>query len=254
MSFETAPAYVLGKPSPAGEWLNEMNRAAGRWPHMVIGKAVLDRLARLVSMREPGTNDELIGRAIAELAPLEVHAVWPIEVSDCWMQEVADAAYEHFLDEWDHHYGFSGEDIADARTRDANRAELRGLIAKWASELPVRVYRPKADESRTYSREEAERMMRDHFPLWFVDHPEDEGRLALIDHLTRHGVSQAQLAGALGVTQATVSHWVRGRRIPEAHYREAIERWSGGAVAARSWQTPKERLVFQRVGAVGAER
>ncbi len=68
-------------------------------------------------------------------------------------------------------------------------------------------------------------------------------RERLADWLGEPGRTQAKLARDLGLSGASVSAWLSGHARPEAHYRIALERITGGAVPATSWMTDKEREV-----------
>jgi predicted transcriptional regulator len=65
--------------------------------------------------------------------------------------------------------------------------------------------------------------------------------------LERHGVRQTHVASTLGLNAATVSYWLSADRVPEQRYREALERWTGGAVAADSWLSSEERRELERL-------
>jgi hypothetical protein len=190
-----------------------------------------------------------IPEAIHRGAPFTVHGLWPVSVSDCWAQEVAGAAYDAFLDAWDDHYGYSDVDFPHG-SRDAARAQVRELIAEWARKTPTRVYRPVPDELRVYSADEAEAILREAMPSWFADQPEVDARELFVRWLQAHGVQQRTAAKVLGVTEATVSGWIRGRRMPEPAFRTAIERWSAGAVPALAWQSPQDRELQARLASI----
>lgn len=61
------------------------------------------------------------------------------------------------------------------------------------------------------------------------------------------GNSQGALARALGISQPSVSSWVRGTSRPEGHLREAIELLIGIPVAW--WATDEEHALVERVRA-----
>lgn len=61
------------------------------------------------------------------------------------------------------------------------------------------------------------------------------------------GNSQGALARALGISQPSVSSWVRGTSRPEGHLREAIEMLIGIPVAW--WATDEEQALVERVRA-----
>lgn len=55
----------------------------------------------------------------------------------------------------------------------------------------------------------------------------------------RH-ISQAACARALGVSAPCVHDWIRGNRIPGQCYREAIDRWTSGAIERDAWLSRDE--------------
>lgn len=70
---------------------------------------------------------------------------------------------------------------------------------------------------------------------------------ALRDWLDGTLTTQTQFALRLGVSQQAVSLWCTGGRPDAWHLREAIERITGGVVAARAWATPDELAVLEPV-------
>lgn len=69
----------------------------------------------------------------------------------------------------------------------------------------------------------------------------------LLDWLTSHGLSQAAAARTLGVTAPCVHDWIRGSRTPQPPYRDAIARWTAGAVSSDVWLAPDERRELDRL-------
>ena len=74
--------------------------------------------------------------------------------------------------------------------------------------------------------------------------------LALRQMRLLRGIKQAHFAQLMGVSQATVSRWERGKRIPGPYWRNWLsevlgcpsERWESAAVAARrSRRIPVQR-------------
>lgn len=57
----------------------------------------------------------------------------------------------------------------------------------------------------------------------------------------RRRMTQAQLARELGVSQPTVSDWMRMHNRPESHLRKAIERVLN--ISADDWMTEDERAI-----------
>jgi len=66
--------------------------------------------------------------------------------------------------------------------------------------------------------------------------------------LEGHHISQAAAARALGVSPPCIHDWIRENRVPNQRYREAIERWTGGAIVADAWlgKTDLEELARLR--------
>lgn len=59
--------------------------------------------------------------------------------------------------------------------------------------------------------------------------------------------NQAKLAGFLGISQPSVSSWIRGVTRPEPHLREAVEILTG--IPAKDWDTDGERALVDRLRA-----
>lgn len=57
----------------------------------------------------------------------------------------------------------------------------------------------------------------------------------------RRSMTQSELARRLGVSQPSVSEWVRMRSRPESHFRAAIERELG--IPQADWMTAEERAI-----------
>lgn len=78
-------------------------------------------------------------------------------------------------------------------------------------------------------------------------------RKALAAFIDANKIPKRQAAAALGVTHPALYGWLDGSRIPEqGAQREAIERWTSGAVRAEWWETADERKrreVLERVEA-----
>lgn len=58
---------------------------------------------------------------------------------------------------------------------------------------------------------------------------------ALAEWRAKHGKTQRQLAEALGVSQASVTDWEAGKKLPRVQSATAIERLTEGAVKASTW-------------------
>lgn len=59
--------------------------------------------------------------------------------------------------------------------------------------------------------------------------------------LRTHHLPQAAAARTLRVTATAVHDWLHSHRAPSHHFREAIERWTNGAVRAEAWLEEHER-------------
>lgn len=70
--------------------------------------------------------------------------------------------------------------------------------------------------------------------------------------LAEHGISLREAAASLGFSHITIRAWCRRQAKPrETKLREAIERWTGGAVPSESWLTRKEIIDVRRLDAIG---
>jgi DNA-binding transcriptional regulator YdaS (Cro superfamily) len=59
--------------------------------------------------------------------------------------------------------------------------------------------------------------------------------------LKRYSLSQADMARALGVSEATIHHWIHLTIPPGTESRVAIETWTDGVVKRTDWGPPKDR-------------
>lgn len=73
----------------------------------------------------------------------------------------------------------------------------------------------------------------------------------LVDATNPARVSQSRVAQKLGVSQPSVSEWVRMRSRPEPHLRKAIE--SHFQIPEQDWMTPKEQAYVAKQAALAAE-
>jgi transcriptional regulator with XRE-family HTH domain len=62
---------------------------------------------------------------------------------------------------------------------------------------------------------------------------------ALADHLEQEGITHAEFARRLGVTDSAVWRWAHGERSPGLKLAFAIEKETGGKVSAVSWFSKK---------------
>lgn len=51
----------------------------------------------------------------------------------------------------------------------------------------------------------------------------------------------------LRVTSTAVHDWLHYHRAPSHHFRDAIERWTGGAVRADAWLEEHERELLEQL-------
>ena len=65
--------------------------------------------------------------------------------------------------------------------------------------------------------------------------------------LKAHNITQLAAAGALGVSAVTLHDWLTGAKRPRAERREAIARWTRGAVPESAWATSDERAAASKV-------
>lgn len=72
-------------------------------------------------------------------------------------------------------------------------------------------------------------------------HP--KGPVLLREWLEKHGISRASAAEALGVSAMTITDWLRRRKTPREAYRQAIEKWTSGAIQAVEWESARERRI-----------
>lgn len=72
----------------------------------------------------------------------------------------------------------------------------------------------------------------------------------LLEFLTREGCPLPTAARELGVTRQAITKWINGIARPEFPRRNAIERWSAGAVPADAWRFDSERRSAARAARV----
>lgn len=83
-----------------------------------------------------------------------------------------------------------------------------------------------------------------------MTHP-TQGAEALRQYLSDADRSQSDLASTLGISQPSVSAWLRGGSRPEPHLREAIRLLTG--IPSSDWDTAEERAVIERARALSGE-
>lgn len=72
--------------------------------------------------------------------------------------------------------------------------------------------------------------------------------------LQESGVTQAVLADAIGVSEPTLTEYVKRRRCPRDLTRQKIRRATCGAVPIDAWDSAEERADVRRVRRLGASR
>jgi transcriptional regulator with XRE-family HTH domain len=60
------------------------------------------------------------------------------------------------------------------------------------------------------------------------------------DYIRQYGHKEEALASALGVSQAAINQWRRGKRMPRAVHIHRISELSGGEVTLADWFTPPD--------------
>jgi hypothetical protein len=76
-------------------------------------------------------------------------------------------------------------------------------------------------------------------------------RDALDRFLKTNDIAQREAGRQLRVSHVTIRAWIDGSRTPEpGPQREAIERWTNGAVLAVWWETDEERAKREALAAI----
>jgi transcriptional regulator with XRE-family HTH domain len=71
--------------------------------------------------------------------------------------------------------------------------------------------------------------------------------------LAKTNTTQAKMARIFGVSQATICHWLAGKRNGPNYARAlAIAAWTGGAIPARAWLCDDELEAFDALAAIRA--
>ena len=73
------------------------------------------------------------------------------------------------------------------------------------------------------------------------------GAKLLLEFLRTNAVTQEACADALKVSGSTVHDWLTGAKRPRSYHRDQIAIWTSGAVAADSWERPKEKRALANV-------
>lgn len=74
-----------------------------------------------------------------------------------------------------------------------------------------------------------------------------EAAKALDEFIKTNKIPLRIAAKALGVSHPTLLSWFSGVSKPKNELREAIEVWTGGAIAASAWMTASERVALDKV-------
>lgn len=67
------------------------------------------------------------------------------------------------------------------------------------------------------------------------------GHVLLNRFLTKHGIANAAMARALGVSGVTALEWRRGTRTPSGRHQRALAVWTRGAVPLEAWPRIDDR-------------
>ena len=185
--------------------------------------------------------------AIREACPLLVQSWVRDAVPASWATRMAENLTSKFVDRFQADWGNpnGGDDGLTPEWRvDAAKA-MEGWV--HAQVAHGRVWQLVRGTAREYSADEVEAIVRERAPDLLEEVEPIAGPDALSRWRALYSVPQAVCALAMGVSQAAVSDWTRGKKIPEARYRNAIERWTSGAVPASSWLPAEERAELERL-------
>jgi transcriptional regulator with XRE-family HTH domain len=72
--------------------------------------------------------------------------------------------------------------------------------------------------------------------------------MTLSEWMYREGVTQAQMASRLGVSQMVVSKWLRGEATPQIRNALLITKETKGAVPVEAWAQPQPAYRPQKTG------
>jgi len=80
-------------------------------------------------------------------------------------------------------------------------------------------------------------------------HP--KGPALLRQFMEQRGLTLREVGAALGVSHVSVLAWRRRRSTPQDAIREALDRWTAGAVPAESWLTKDDVERRERLAKLG---
>lgn len=209
-------------------------------------EAILNDL-RWMTLAEMGVEARTPLGAIERACPITVQAWVRDTVPVLWSERVAKHLVDEFVDRFQADWG--NPNGGDDGYTPAWRAEASERLSAWvqAQVAHGRVWQLVRSTTRQYSATEVEAIVRERAPDLLEASAPLSGGEALSRWLAFHGVPQAVCALALGVSQAAVSDWCRQKKVPEARYRDAIERWTSGAVPADAWASAEERREAERL-------
>jgi transcriptional regulator with XRE-family HTH domain len=78
----------------------------------------------------------------------------------------------------------------------------------------------------------------------------NQARQELAAFLEENGLTQRQLARALGVSDPVVHDWLSGDRRPRDVHRRGIAAFTRGRIPFDAWLSDEERAEIERVGAL----
>ena len=202
---------------------------------------------RWMFLPEMGVEARTPLEAIERACPITVQAWVRDTVPSQWSERVAEHLVNEFVDRFQADWG--DPNGGDDGLTPAWRAEAGKQLSAWVQDQVAhgRVWPLVRSLTRQYSAAEVQAIVRERAPDLLEPSEPLAGREALSRWLAFHGVPQAVCALAIGVSQAAVSDWSRGKKVPEARYRNAIERWTSGAVPASSWLPAEERAELERL-------
>lgn len=69
--------------------------------------------------------------------------------------------------------------------------------------------------------------------------------------LKEHAITLREAGSMLGLSHVAILSWLRRRATPRESVRDAIERWTGGAVPSASWLKRADAIELERLKAIG---
>ena len=213
--------------------------------------------AHVAALCEPHLDLVLddMDEVIEQCAPIRTVGYAHRLVQPEWVAETTEWLLDDFVERWSDE--FAPDTIAASQAIQPSwRVSASVSLSEWISDqtkrFVVQVMEPAPATVAEHSWEEALALVKEVRPHWFGrqdDGPAD-GRERLIRWLESRKLKQRALCDALGVTEATASGWIRGRRVPEPAYRLAIELWTDREVEAHRWLEPAERKLMAKLSRI----